>query len=137
MTFKKFDKGKAPIHLLPHRAMWDAAKVMDYGARKYGTNNWKKGTDWSRYYDAAMRHLMAWRMGEDRDEETGMSHLDHAVCCVLMLSELTKLSIGNDDRKYVVADERPHEALKEIFDRVANEKVIYKEDKRVPRFSSA
>lgn len=41
---------------------------LEHGAKKYGDNNWQKGQPLSRYYDSAMRHLMAVREGrEDED----------------------------------------------------------------------
>lgn len=43
-----------------------------------GAGNWAKGLATSRYYDAAMRHLMAWNDGEERDPESGLTHLAHA-----------------------------------------------------------
>jgi hypothetical protein len=96
--FKKFDVGKAEMHLLPPEALLGAAAVMGYGAKKYAAHNWRKATTWNRYYDAAMRHLVAWQTGEDLDPESGLPHLDHALCCLLMLSSLEKSKLGEDDR---------------------------------------
>lgn len=97
MTFKKDDAEKPKMHLLPHDAIMGVAHVMTYGARKYAEHNWRQATEWNRYYDAALRHLFAWQMGEDLDE-SGLSHLDHAAASVLMLSSLVKTRTGTDDR---------------------------------------
>ena len=97
MTFQKDDSAKPNMHLLPHEALVGAAEVMTYGAKKYAAHNWRQATTWNRYYDAAMRHLMAWQMGDDIDE-SGHHHLDHALCSLMMLSSLVKTQTGEDDR---------------------------------------
>ena len=97
MTFQKFDQEKPEMHLLPHEALVGAARVMSYGKRKYHAHNWRQATTWNRYYDATLRHLFAWQMGED-DDESSYPHLDHAVCSLLMLSSLVHTEVGEDDR---------------------------------------
>jgi len=97
MTFRKDDSGKPVMHLVPHEALIGAAEVMTHGAKKYSAHNWREATTWNRYYDAALRHLFAWQMGENLDE-SGHQHLDHAVCSLLMLSSLVKTGVGTDDR---------------------------------------
>ena len=81
----KADNGKDRWDLLPFDAIRLAVKVMTIGADKYGDYNWAKGLAYSRVFAAAMRHLTAWWGGEERDPETGYSHLAHALCCVLFL----------------------------------------------------
>ncbi len=44
------------------------------------------------------RHIFAWWGGEDKDPETGFSHLAHAGCCLLFLMEFQRNSWGTDDR---------------------------------------
>lgn len=43
---------------------------------------------------AAMRHLAAWRDGEQLDEESGLPHLAHALCCIVFLRELDRAGLG-------------------------------------------
>lgn len=100
MEGRKDDSGKAPWHLLPPDALNHIALVLEYGARKYGDRNWEKGMAWSRPFSALMRHMWAWWRGEDRDPETGLSHLAHAGCCILFLLEYYGRSTGKDDRPY-------------------------------------
>jgi hypothetical protein len=54
---KKFDKGKAPLSWIPRTVIEQEAQVFAHGAEKYGRNNYKKGMDWSRVLDAALRHV--------------------------------------------------------------------------------
>lgn len=97
-TGVKHDQGKAPMGLLPMKALKEVAKVMDFGKQKYGAHNWRKGMDWSRLYDASLRHISSFVDGEDFDPETQLSHLAHASCCILFLLEYVLEQNGNDDR---------------------------------------
>ncbi len=83
----KYDSGKLKWSLLPLKAIAQVVSVLNMGAAKYGANNWKKGLDDfdNRYFDAAVRHIMAWKSGEEKDPESGLHHLAHAVCCLLFL----------------------------------------------------
>jgi len=94
----KFDDGKDPWHLVPWDAVRAIVKVLKFGAGKYGERNWENGMAWSRCFAAAMRHLTAWHNGEDKDLETGFSHLWHAGCCVMFLIAFELRGIGSDDR---------------------------------------
>ena len=77
-TALKFDGDKLPLHLLSTEAMNQTAAVLKFGAQKYAEHNWRKGFAWSRPLAAAMRHITAFNAGEDKDPESGLSHLAHA-----------------------------------------------------------
>jgi hypothetical protein len=79
-------------------ALREIAHLLTFGAEKYGDDNWTQGAAWSRYFDALLRHLTAWWGGEDKDEETGRSHLAHAGCCLLFLLAYELRASGRDDR---------------------------------------
>lgn len=82
----KDDLGKAPWHLVPYGALNKVVRVLDFGAQKYGAENWRQVDGWRwRYFNAAMRHTTAWFCGERRDPESGLHHLAHAVCCGLFI----------------------------------------------------
>ncbi len=91
---RKDDASKLRWDLLPLGAVQYVVDVMTYGAAKYGDNNWQKllSAD-GRYFAAAMRHVVAWRLGHTYDEESKLHHLAHAACCLLFM--LSK-SIGFD-----------------------------------------
>lgn len=89
---------KTRYDLVPMAAIGQIADVLTHGAAKYGANNWARGTEWSRYYAAAMRHLAAFWSGEDTDSESGLSHLAHAGCCLVFLLEYQRNGWGTDDR---------------------------------------
>lgn len=94
----KFDGDKLPLHLLSTEAMNQTAAVLKFGAQKYAEHNWRKGFAWSRPLAAAMRHITAFNDGEDRDPESGLSHLAHAACCIMFLLEFEKTHPHLDDR---------------------------------------
>ena len=82
----KHDSDKPRFSLLPLKQVWDIVAVLEFGAKKYTPCGWQKVPDAeNRYFDAAMRHLCAWRSGEKRDPETNLPHLAHAACCLLFL----------------------------------------------------
>jgi hypothetical protein len=81
----KFDSDKPRLDLLPTYPLEEIAKVLAAGAVKYSEWNWTNGFKWSRLSGAALRHLFAHMRGEDKDPETGLSHLAHAGCCILFL----------------------------------------------------
>lgn len=88
---RKDDMDKLRWSLIPMGTMQEMVDVLEYGARKYGENNWKSVPQANqRYYDALMRHMDAWWRGEGRDQETDRSHLAHAMCCVAFLLYLEK-----------------------------------------------
>lgn len=98
---KKYDQGKIRYDLIPPVAYEGIAKVFTMGAKKYGDRNWEGGVDYLRLYAATMRHLQAWRQGIDIDEESGLSHLYHAMCNLMMLS-----SFMDNPNKYSSFDNR-------------------------------
>ena len=89
----KHDGGKLRYSLLPKGTITEVLKVLEFGAKKYAPDNWMKVDNaQTRYYDAALRHITAWHEGEKFDQETGVSHIAHALCCLhfLMWFELNR-----------------------------------------------
>ena len=95
---KRFNTGKLPIELVPTSSIYAIADALQYGATKYEANNWRRGMKWSVPYACAMRHLMKWFEGEDRDEESGREHLSHVMANVAMLVEYSNTCKELDDR---------------------------------------
>lgn len=88
----KHDSKKNRLELLPVEPLEDAAKVFTFGAEKYDDWNYMNGEGISatRLYAACLRHLFAWFRGEDKDSESNLPHLAHALCCILMLMQVLK-----------------------------------------------
>ena len=83
---KKYDAGKRRWSLLPLKDVEEIVDILEFGAQKYAPDNWKSVPHAKqRYFDAMMRHLMAWWDGESKDQESGLRHLAHAGCCLMFL----------------------------------------------------
>ena len=59
--------------------------VFHYGAQKYAAWNWTKGMSWSVVKACYLRHMYAIINGEEIDEESGLPHIGHAMCNLVML----------------------------------------------------
>ena len=95
---EKFDSDKLRYELLPPELLEETARVLTFGAEKYSDRNWELGMAWSRPFAALMRHMWAWWGGEDKDPETGYSHLAHAACCIAFLVAYERRGTGTDNR---------------------------------------
>lgn len=99
MTGIKYDGEKPDMYLLPPLATLEVGKVLTYGATKYSPDNWRRlDMLQERYTSAALRHLLAHMAGEDNDSETDMSHLAHAICCLLFKLEDELLGKVEEER---------------------------------------
>lgn len=91
MTFIKHDKSKPDLTQVPYEAMCAIARPLQwaYESGRYPKNNWRLADEEAvpRIAAAAMRHLAKWVDPEesDTDEDSGLSHLDHAICDLAML----------------------------------------------------
>jgi hypothetical protein len=96
---------KAPMSCVPAGVLAEVAVAMYEGACKYGRHNYRVGgVQASIYYDATMRHLMAWWEGQDFDPDTatpqhlGLSHVTKAIASLVVLRDAMLQSQLNDDR---------------------------------------
>jgi Domain of unknown function (DUF5664) len=94
----KHDNGKPRMELLPGESLEDIAKVFAFGAVKYGDWNWRGGIKISRLMGAVLRHIFAFLCGETRDPESGLLHVSHAACGLLMVIATLKNRPDMDDR---------------------------------------
>lgn len=77
----------------------ELAKVLEYGAKKYSKDNWKKGLPYTEVIDSLTRHLLAFKDGEDVDPESGCLHLGHVAANTMFLTYyLLKGDESLDDR---------------------------------------
>lgn len=101
-TALKYDQDKVDWSILPISASEEIIRVFEFGAKKYARANFLEGggLNYSRVLNSLLRHTYAFMRGEDRDPETGLSHLAHAGCNIYMLLsyELNKQKYTNDDR---------------------------------------
>ena len=102
------------MSLPPVRELLEVAELYGKGAKKYSDHNWAKGYEWSKSYDAMMRHAMEWWAGNEFDEGeggTGQEHLDAVIFHALTLKYFRKHFPEFDDRFKI--PKRPEEKLVE------------------------
>ena len=94
----------APV---PQTVVWELGVAMMEGALKYGRHNYRAaGVRGSVYFDAAMGHLSQWWEGEDKDPDTGLSHLTKAMASLVVLRDaMIQAEYGEDASLFV--DDRP------------------------------
>ena len=88
--------GKGRYDLIPPVALIRLAGVFERGAAKYGENNWRKGMPLSRFVDSATRHLIQWRLAEEKGVKQDEDHLAQAVWNLMAIIELEGRKDLND-----------------------------------------
>jgi hypothetical protein len=101
----KHDGEKPDLSLFSPLWINGVAQVLTFGKRKYSAHNWRKGIQISRLMAACLRHIFAFIGGEDFDPETGLSHLDHASCCLMFARELIVIKRQQCDDRYRKEDD--------------------------------
>lgn len=94
----RYNNGKLRWSLVDFDALEDMVKVLEFGAEKYDDHNWKKGLNTTQVCESLMRHLTAYLRGEDKDPESGLSHIGHIQCNAMFLSYMEKFKKDFDDR---------------------------------------
>lgn len=90
---------KAPMSTVSAPVMAEVGVAMLEGATKYGRHNYRAvGVRASVYYDATMRHLMAWWEGEDLDPDSGIHHVSKAIASLVVLRDAMLRDKLADDR---------------------------------------
>lgn len=94
------EKGVKPqrYSLIPVEPLSLLAELYGNGAKKYVAHNFRNGYEWSKSYDAAMRHMNAFWSGEDIDPEM---QVPHVICAAWHMFTLTCFMIEHpehDDR---------------------------------------
>lgn len=77
---------KCPLELIPPHFTEGLAEVLKHGATKYAPNNWMRGMSWETVAGGMLRHLTAFRRGEEIDPESGQPHLFHLACGTMFLA---------------------------------------------------
>lgn len=74
--------------LLPVEAVIAGTLAMEFGAKKYGVDQWRVVTMQPReFYDALERHLIALKQGETHAPDSGVHHLGHIIAnCAILLA---------------------------------------------------
>lgn len=92
---------KAGMWHVPTPVLVEIGLGMQEGAQKYGSHNWRSTpVRASIYFDATLRHLFAWKEGEDFDPDTGdaVSHITKAIASLVVLRDAMINGTFVDDR---------------------------------------
>lgn len=125
---------KARFDLVPAEALWELAEHFGVGALKYDDHNWRKGYNWSKSYQAMMRHASQFWAGEDYDdhssecpedcvEHTGSKHVVAAAWHALILAVFMDENRSKDDRPTTTGMVGPDHK-----DRVETKDVVVEQD---------
>lgn len=76
--------------LIDAKAMFEMAKVLDHGARKYGENNWRL-IDVDDHLNHLLMHTFAYLSGDRTDD-----HLSHILCRATFALGVTLQEDNND-----------------------------------------
>lgn len=93
-------EGKLRLTILPLGGLSELMQVAEFGAKKHGELSYKQGFPVSYYINAAFRHIfLQWLINrEDRDKESGISHLAHGAWNILAALEQMQSHPELDDR---------------------------------------
>jgi hypothetical protein len=91
MDSAKYDQDKPMYNLLPANAIDSMAMVLTFGAKKYAPEAWRNVPNGlERYRAALLRHAFAIQHGELIDEDSGLPHSAHVMCCAAFINELER-----------------------------------------------
>lgn len=103
MSAARYNAGKPMLGFLLQfpTAIASLARVKELGAAKYERDNWKKGGKPDHeYVDACLRHLTAHVNGETFADDSGCTHLGHAMWNIMALIELNYPGTTHDPETF-------------------------------------
>jgi hypothetical protein len=80
MKSERYNEGKIKWSLVHFDSIKDLPKVLEFGAKKYSKDNWKKGLDLNEILDSMQRHVSSVIDGEQHDPESTLHHMGHIMC---------------------------------------------------------
>lgn len=88
MSGLKYDSEKIRMELVPPEADISLARVLTFGAKKYGDNTWQNlDNAIPRYLGALKRHLALFQQDiYGIDEESGLYHIEHVLWNAMALT---------------------------------------------------
>ena len=93
-----YPEGKPRYDLLPPEALEEVVQALTWGVQAHGARNWETGQPWGSRFAKIMRHCWEWMRGVEKDKETGLNPLAHAIVQALFLLTYQIRGIGEDDR---------------------------------------
>jgi len=109
MQAKRFNKGKLEWSLVDFKSLEELVKVLEFGAKKYDRNNWKKGLFTRQICESLLRHIFAFLDGEDNDPESKLPHTGHILANAMFLNHMMKFKPEFDNRNETKLENKPLE----------------------------
>ncbi len=107
---------KWSLSYVPARVLAVLSVAMQEGANKYGSHNYRvAGVRAMVYWDATIRHLFAWKEGENFDPDSNINHIAKAIASLVVLLDGMMEGNWNDDRPVAIDPD----VFKELDKRVA------------------
>jgi hypothetical protein len=106
----RYDYGKLRWDLMPDDALEKIVEIYTHGSIKYNDENWRDGFLWKRCIGSLKRHLKAFTIGEDIDEDSGALHLSQIAWNTITLLWYQIHFKGTDDR--VITFDNPELMIK-------------------------
>ena len=95
----RYNEGKLQWSMIDFKSLEGMVRVLEMGAKKYSKDNWKLGMPVTQVCESLMRHLFAYMSGEDKDPESGESHMSHVLVNAMFVEYIMKERNEFDDRK--------------------------------------
>lgn len=87
---ERFNSGKISWSLVDFESLESLVKVLEFGAKKYSRDNWKKGLYTRETIESIMRHVVSLLGGEYIDKESGLSHIGHIMANAMFLEYMLR-----------------------------------------------
>lgn len=99
----RFNSGKEKWSLVHFQSLTPMVEVLEFGAKKYSPDNWKKGFDKKELLDSLLRHVTALADGEEFDKESKLHHIGHIMCNAMFYS-FHYVIYGNKNKETIVRE---------------------------------
>ena len=122
----RYNEGKLQWDLMHLSSFEPMIRVLEFGAKKYEKDQWKKGFPIRQIYNSLIRHMIAFMNGEDNDPESGLPHIGHIQCNIMFMAYVLENHPHFDDR----SKESLRKNNSEISFNKSDEKTISEKDIR-------
>ena len=86
----RYNKGKSQWSLVDFKSLEPMVEVLEFGARKYAKDNWKKGMPVSQVIESMLRHTFSLLSGETHDKESLIHHIGHIQCNAMFIAYILR-----------------------------------------------
>lgn len=96
----RHNTGKKRWSLVHFKSLEPMVDVLEFGAKKYAPENWKKGLNRKEILESTQRHLAAMIDGEVIDPESNLLHSGHIQCNMQFYNYMLDNNLGGEEPNY-------------------------------------